>query len=89
MPLTPQEQLLARAASPGQPIELAELELVRQPFLEATAKAREQASLEQFVRRVLSPLVLQESFHPTPTAQTIDFTQPAPTNDKLFSPSTN
>jgi hypothetical protein len=68
MPLTAQEQLLAQATSPGQPIEVAELEHVREPMLRAADKAREEARIRQYVRAMLSPLVLAESFEPTSTA---------------------
>jgi hypothetical protein len=75
MPLTPQERLLARATRPGQPIEIAELELAREPALRAVAQARERTDIQRYVRAVLSPLVLSESLNPTP--QTTDF-QSAP-----------
>jgi hypothetical protein len=77
MPLTPQEQLLAHATTPGQPIELAELDQAREPALKAAAQAREHADIQRYIHAVLSPLVFSESLNPTPTTQPTDF-QPAP-----------
>jgi hypothetical protein len=77
MPLTSQERLLASITRPGQPIELAELELAQKPALNISAQSRERADIDRYVHAVLSSLVLSESLNPTPTAQPTDF-QPTP-----------
>jgi hypothetical protein len=43
-PLTAEERLLLRATRQGQPIEVAELELAREPILRAAAEAREHSA---------------------------------------------
>lgn len=85
LPLTPQENLLLAATRPGQPIEIAELEPLREPALRAAAEAREHAGLERFVHRLLAPLVVSESLNPTPQADL----QPEPTSSNPDQPSTN
>jgi hypothetical protein len=66
MPLTAEEHLLLLATRPGQPIELAELETLRQPALQARAQAREQATIRNYIHSLLGPLAAAEAIHPTP-----------------------
>jgi hypothetical protein len=67
-PLTPQERLLLRATRQGQPLEVAELELAREPFLRAAAVARERFTFAQVARSLLAPLAEAESLEPKPSA---------------------
>jgi hypothetical protein len=85
MPLTPQERLLQTATQRGQPIELAELDLAREPAIRAAAQAHEKAGLQQFVRSLVSQLVTSESLVPT----THTDPQPTPTSPSTNEPSTN
>jgi hypothetical protein len=66
MPLTPQEQLLIAATRQGQPIELAELDLLRAPALRSAAEARERSNLRQFAQGLLGPLAAAEALDPPP-----------------------
>jgi hypothetical protein len=80
MPLTPQEHLLLAAARPGQPIEVAELDMARAPNLRATAEYREDASLRRYVKTLLAPFAVADALSPTTTSQPqeISTTAPAP-----------
>jgi hypothetical protein len=69
IPLTAQEKVLLRAARPGAPLELAELEPMREAAFRAAAEAREKAAIEQYVHRILAPLALSESVNPNPPAE--------------------
>jgi hypothetical protein len=66
MALTPQEQLLVAATRQGQPIELAELDLLRAPALHSAAEARERSNLRQLVQGFLAPLATAESLSSSP-----------------------
>jgi hypothetical protein len=91
MPFTPQERLLFSATRQGQPIEVAELDLAREPIVRAAAIAHEKASLQQFARRLVSQLVTSESLDPTPHNDSHDNAQPAttPTSSSTNEPQTN
>jgi hypothetical protein len=70
-PLTAEERLLLRATRQGQPIEVAELELAREPILRAAAEARGQSASARFsfahiAHSLLAPLAEAESLQPTP-----------------------
>lgn len=78
MPLTPQEHLLAAAMRPGQPIQLAELDTARAPFLRAAAEARETASLDHYVKSLLAPFALAEALQPTTFAEPREARTPPP-----------
>jgi hypothetical protein len=70
-PLTAEERLLLRATRQGQPIEVAELELAREPILRAAAEAREHSasagfSFAHIAHSLLAPLAEAESLQPTP-----------------------
>jgi len=66
MPLTAQEQLLLAATRRGQPIEVAELDLLRAPALRSAAEARERSNLRQFAQSLLGPLAAAEALNPDP-----------------------
>jgi hypothetical protein len=72
-PLTAQERLLLRATRQGQPIEVAELEQLREPALQA----REHADLQRYVHGLFAPLVSAQALQPTPTEPTAE-AQPDP-----------
>jgi hypothetical protein len=82
MPLTQQERLLISATRQGQPIELAELEPLRQPALRAAAAARERANLRQYIHGLLGPLAAAESLNPTPPVDDPAATAFAPPSSK-------
>jgi hypothetical protein len=66
MALTAQERMLVTATRQGQPIELAELEILRQPSLQAAAQTRERATIRNYVHSLLGPLAAVEAMNPTP-----------------------
>jgi hypothetical protein len=76
MPLTAQEKLIQTATRPGQPIQLAELDLARAPILRAAAEARETASIESYVKTLLAPFAVADALQPTTSSQP----QEAPTS---------
>jgi hypothetical protein len=76
MPLTAQEKLIQAATRPGQPIQLAELDLARAPILHAAAEARETTSIERYVRSLLAPFAVADALQPTASSQP----QEAPTS---------
>jgi hypothetical protein len=78
MPLTPQERLLQTATQRGQPIQLAELDLARAPFLRAAAESRQQASVERYVRSLLAPFALADALSPTAYSQPQETPTPTP-----------
>lgn len=65
-PLTEQEKLLLRVAQPGQPVQVAELDPLREPALRQLSEARTKSILEHYVQRMLAPIVFSESIRPTP-----------------------
>jgi hypothetical protein len=67
-PLTQQERLLLRLTRQGQPLEVAELELAREPFLRAVAVAHEHLTFAQVARSLLAPLAAAESLEPKPSS---------------------
>ena len=80
MPLTAQEHLLLAAARPGQPIEVAELDMARAPYLHAAAEYREEASIQRYVHTLLAPFAVADALSPTTNSQPqeISTTAPAP-----------
>lgn len=64
LPLTAQEQTLVQATRQGQPIEVAELDQVREPALRAAAAAREHRNLLHYVSVWLAPLAAFQSVQP-------------------------
>ena len=65
MPLTAQEHLLVAATRQGQPIELAELETLRQPALQASAEARQNAIIRRYAQALLGPLAAAQALNPS------------------------
>jgi hypothetical protein len=86
LPLTEQERLLLRATRKGEPIELAELEPLREPARRADAKAHEETGFQQYARLLLAPLVLSEHLHPTSASQSSDAPQPSPAPEESAQP---
>ena len=78
MPLTAQEKLIQSATRPGQPIQLAELDIARAPILRAAAEARQTASLEHYVRSLLAPFAVADALQPTTDSQPQEVPTPAP-----------
>jgi hypothetical protein len=66
IPLTAEEHLLLLATRHGQPIELAELETLRLPALQARAEARQQTTIRNYIHSLLGPLAAAEAINPTP-----------------------
>jgi hypothetical protein len=64
LPLTAQEQTLVQATRQGQPIEVAELDQVREPALRAAAAAREHRDLLRYASALLAPLAAFQSAEP-------------------------
>jgi hypothetical protein len=75
MPLTAQEHLLLLATRQGQPMELAELESLRQPALQAAAEAHQNATIRRYAQSLLSPLAASEAINPTPHSLSSDAAQ--------------
>jgi hypothetical protein len=69
MPLTAEEHLLVLATRQGQPLELAELETLRQPALQARAEAHQQAAIRNYIHSLLAPLAAAEAINPTPPTE--------------------
>lgn len=69
MPLTAQEKLIQAATRPGQPIQLAELDLARAPIVRAEARARQTASIDRYVRSLLAPFAVADALQPTTLSQ--------------------
>ncbi len=78
LPLTAQEHLLLAATRPGQPIEIAELDIARAPFLRAAAEARETASIDHYAKSLLAPFALADALSPTTFSQPQETSTPAP-----------
>jgi hypothetical protein len=80
MSLTPQEQLIAAATRPGQPIQLAELDEARAPVLRAAAQAREDANIQRYIRSMLAPFAVADALSPNNFAEPreISISAPAP-----------
>jgi hypothetical protein len=76
MPLTAQEKLIQAATRPGQPIQLAELDLARAPVLRAEARAHETATIDRYVKSLLAPFAVADALQPTTSSQP----QEAPTS---------
>ncbi len=66
LPLTSQETLLLRSTRRGQPIEVAELDTLRESALAAIAAAHERSNLREYVHSLLGPLATAQSLTPTP-----------------------
>jgi hypothetical protein len=79
MPLTAEEHLMMLATRQGQPMELAELETLRQPALQARSEAHQQATIRDYIHTLLAPLAAAEAIHPTPP---IDDAQAPPSPSK-------
>lgn len=82
MPLTAQEHLMLAASRPGQPIQLAELGATRAPLLPASAKSREEASIDRYVKRLLFPFALADALSPATDSQPQERIDPAPPPSK-------
>ena len=78
MPLTAQEKLIQAATRPGQPIQLAELDLARAPILRAAAQVREHASAESYVKSLLAPFAVADALQPTTSSQPQEASTSAP-----------
>jgi hypothetical protein len=78
MALTAQERMLVTATRQGQPIELAELEILRQPALQAAAETRERATIRNYVHSLLGPLAAVEAINPTPPSPSLSDSQLIP-----------
>jgi hypothetical protein len=78
MPLTAPEHLLLAAARPGQPIEVAELDMARAPILRASAAAREDASIRRYVHTLLAPFAVADALSPTTNSQPQELSPPTP-----------
>jgi len=78
MPLTAQEKLIQSATRPGQPIQLAELDLARAPHLRAAAQARENEDMERYVKSLLAPFAVADALQPTTDSQPQETPAPAP-----------
>jgi hypothetical protein len=62
--LTDQETLLIHSTRPGQPLEIATLDLLRESALSAVAEARERASIREYVHGLLGPLATAQVLTP-------------------------
>jgi hypothetical protein len=65
--LTDQETLLIHSTRPGQPLEIAALDLLRESALSAVAEARERASVREYVHGLLGPLATAQVLTPAST----------------------
>jgi len=72
MPLTPQEHLLLLATRQGQPIEVAELDIARQPALQAASDLHQRALIRRYAQSLLGPLAAAEALNPTSTPPSPD-----------------
>jgi hypothetical protein len=87
MPLTAQEKLIQAATRPGQPLQLAELDLARAPVLRAAAQARETASIDRYVRSLLAPFAVADALQPTTFSQPQEAPTSAPAPPNSNNPS--
>jgi hypothetical protein len=78
LPLTAQEHLMLAATRPGQPIEVAELDIARAPILRAATEARETASMDRYVKSLLAPFAVADALSPTTFSQPQEASTPAP-----------
>jgi hypothetical protein len=78
MPLTAQEHLIFAATRPGQPIQVAELDIARAPIVRAAAEARETASIDHYVKSLLAPFALADALSPTTFSQPQETSTPTP-----------
>jgi hypothetical protein len=78
LPLTAQEHLMLVAMRPGQPIQLAELDLARAPTLRAAAESREATSIQRYVKSLLAPLAVADELSPTTDSQAQETPTPPP-----------
>jgi hypothetical protein len=81
MPLTAQEHLLALAARQGQPMELAELETLRKPAIEAAAEAHQNAAIRRYAQSLLGPLAAADALNSTSPSPD-DTSTPQPPSSK-------
>lgn len=87
LPLTAQEHLILAATRPGQPIQLAELDLARAPILRATAQARETATIDRFVKSLLEPFAVADALSSTTSSPPQETSSPTPAPQPTDSPS--
>jgi len=78
MPLTPQERLLLSATRQGQPLEMAELEPLRESAFRSIVEARQHATVRQYIQALLGPLA---------AAQAINSPSPLPDEAQSAAPS--
>jgi hypothetical protein len=78
MPLTAQEHLMLVAMRPGQPIELAELDIARAPLVRAAAEARETANIDRYAKSLLAPFAVADELQPTTFSQPQESPTPSP-----------
>jgi hypothetical protein len=78
MPLTAQEHLMLVAMRPGQPIQLAELDMARAPILRAAAEARETANIDRYAKSLLAPFAVADELQPTTFSQPQESPTPSP-----------
>jgi hypothetical protein len=78
LPLTWQEALLLRSTRPGQPIEVAELDTLRESALTAIAAMHERTNLREYVHSLLGPLATAQALTPSPPpdVQPVTSTEP-------------
>jgi hypothetical protein len=82
MPLTAQEVILFRSTRQGQPIELAELDVLRDTNLRSIAQSRDRANLRQYIQSLLAPLAAAEALSPTSSDDIQPTTPPDPPTSK-------
>jgi hypothetical protein len=66
------------AMRPGQPIELAELDMARAPLVRAAAEARETASIDRYAKSLLAPFAVADELQPTTFSQPQESPTPNP-----------
>jgi hypothetical protein len=77
-PLTAPEHLILAATRPGQPIQLAELDLARAPLLRAEAEARRTSEFQRQVKTLLAPFAVADALQPTKFAEPREISTAAP-----------
>ena len=75
------------ATRPGQPIQLAELDIARAPHLRAAAEARETASIQRYVKSLLASFSVADALSPTTFSQPQETSTPTPAPPPSNSPS--
>jgi hypothetical protein len=88
MLLTAEERLLVRSTRQGAPIEVAELDQLREPMLRAAAAARERANLERYATGLIAPLLTFQNLIPS-TAPENTPPAPEPSTDLTSEPQTS